>query len=167
MKIVSTSALMLATTFVIAQQDTAVIPAKHEYKARYQSQITLTDNGAGGWYAKVEKGKAVVFEYRFESSHQPQIADDELVTFYSFQTIPPRSGKFILKGKDLVNAKAYHSRNCFCIDRGTHLVTDGEITGVRLSRKTWLIKGWFQVTIKLPEGERVEVKKINAVYQIQ
>jgi hypothetical protein len=167
MKFLSTTALLLSTILLAAQQEQSVVPAKHEYKARYQSQIVLTDNGAGGWYAKVDKGTAVVFEYRFESSHQPQIADDELVTFYSFQANPPRSGKFTLKGKDLVNAKAYHSRNCFCIDRGTHLITDGEISGVRLSRKTWLIKGWLQVTVKLPEGERVEVKKINAVYQIQ
>lgn len=139
----------------------------NEYNARYGKAISITNNGAGGINARVVDGNSVVFEYRFQSAQQEDVSDDEIVEFYTFAFTPDKTGKFTLNTEALAASNGYYNRNCFCMDRGTHRITGGSISGVRMTKTTWLIRGTLEITIKQSEGEKTITKKINATYKIK
>lgn len=158
--------LFIMVAFVATAQQGKMNAAKNEYKVLAAKTIQIKDNGANGIYAEIVEGDKSVFQYRYQSAEDPSMSDDELVEFYTFQVKPDKTGKFELTGNALTNSMPYYSRSCFCADRGYHKITGGKITGVKMTKTTWLIRAELQVQITTEGNERAFTKKIKATYQM-
>jgi hypothetical protein len=160
--------ILLISTFGIVTNVFAQgkqIPAQTERTVKVGESILLKKDEGGYLYSELTKDlNSVVFEFNHTTSHMENVADDELKEIISFNIKPTKSGKFTIKGNQLVNANAYYYKGCFCADRGTHQIVDGNIRGAKLSKTTWYISGVVKVKIKLSEGEQIIERRFKGTF---
>jgi hypothetical protein len=152
---------------IIGFAQSKTTPAVITREAKNSVSIALKDNGADGYYAEQTNLSGIItFEYNYTAAQQEGIADDELKEIIAFQIKPDKSGKFTLTNDDLKKANAYFYRGCFCADRGTHLITSGNIRGARMTRNTWYIN--MQVTADVKQGENLQkvTKKLKGYFTL-
>ena len=142
-------------------------PEKITQEAKIGKATMLKDNNAGGFYAEtVSDTSTLLFEYNYTSSQQDEIADDELKEIISFNIVPNRTGKFLISGKELVNAQANYYKGCFCMDRGSHTIVSGTIRGAKMSKTTWYVNIQVMVSLKIGENYQLIPKKVKGIFTI-
>lgn len=89
-------------------------------------------------FATIEDGGNLVFEYFLIADENPSIADDEYSERIIFEILPDTE-EFSFSDDDLINSSAFFDKYCFCLIEGSIPITEGVISGTKLSNTEWQI----------------------------
>ncbi|MDR5591542.1 hypothetical protein [Christiangramia sp. SM2212] len=99
----------------------------------------------------VENGENLVFEYRFSTEGEPQIADDEYTEIVYFE-LDANTEDFNLNSNDFEAANAYVGRFCFCGNTGFFPISNGEIIGEKVGSRDWKVSLAVEAIIEAQEN---------------
>lgn len=135
-----------------------VSPEVKTFKVNKNSAIKLNQADKIYFDYNIIKGNKLVFDYNFKAKDRESVADDEYRERIVFE-IDNKLKSFLLTGDSLIQAKAFYSRSCFCLDRGNYKINGGSIKGKLIKPNNWKVEMDLVIT-PVPEhgGEPFTVK---------
>jgi len=115
-----------------------------EFNIQTNSQIKIPPLDSDFFIATIESGDKLVFEYNFDSPSDPQIADSGFSETIIFE-IQSDMEEFSLSNENLKNINAFYRAICFCPNTESVRITEGTISGQKLSSTSWRI----QIDVKI------------------
>ena len=98
----------------------------------------------------INPGNKLVFLYQYINDPCGMAYDAGYRESVVFE-VPADANSFSFGNKELKNANAYHRIECFCPNTNARPVTEGSLTGYKLSNATWHVQG----TITIPGSSNV------------
>lgn len=130
--------LILISLFLIScssSDDDVENPENTDYIV-YQNASLVINETENGTFMEVEDGDKLVFEYKYSTEGQPEIADDEFTEVVYFE-LDHNTGDFTLDESDFEATRTYLGRFCFCGNTGFFPVTSGIIEGEKTGDLRW------------------------------
>lgn len=130
------------------------------YKYFKNSTIDLptTDNS---YTASIISGDKLVFEYTYDLEADPEIPDSQFKETIIFE-IDPTLNEFAYSNQELVDSNTYYRQLCFCPTDDSILITNGTISGRKLSERTWEVD--ILIDIDFPSGLPFLDKQVSGVF---
>jgi hypothetical protein len=155
-------------TWLSAQVNTTikekVTPEIKTFKVIKGSSIKLNQADNIYFDYDIKKGNKLVFDYNFKAKDRESVADDEFRERIVFE-LDSKSKSFVLSGDTLLDAKAYFTRSCFCLDRGNYKINGGSIKGKLIKANTWKVNLDLIITPSQERGGEPFAVKVSGTYK--
>lgn len=115
--------------------------------------VILPQTETSLFFANVERGDNIVFEYFFVAEQEDLIADDEYAERIIFE-ITPSATSFSFTDEELSTPQSFFNRFCFCASLGSVPITSGTISGTKINDTEWDINIDVSFTIDGQEERR-------------
>lgn len=127
----------------------------------FESSTIETQNDPNFFLATIENGNNLVFEYEYVLEADPDIADSGFSETILFE-IDPTLNEFTYSNQELVDSNTYYRQLCFCPTDDSILITNGTISGRKLTERTWEID--ILIDIDFPSGLPFLDKQVSGVF---
>jgi hypothetical protein len=156
-------------TWLSAQVNTTikekVTPEIKTFKVIKGSSIKLNQADNIYFDYDIKNGNKLVFDYNFKAKDRESVADDEFRERIVFE-LDSKSKSFVLSGDTLLDAKAYFTRSCFCLDRGNYKINGGSIKGKLIKANTWKVNLDLIITPSQERGGEPFAVKVSGTYKL-
>jgi len=129
-----------------------------EFNIKTNSQINISSQDSDFFVATIDSGNKLVFEYKFDSPSDPQIADSGFSETILFE-IQTDIEEFSLKNEELNTINAFYRAICFCPNTESVRISEGTISGKKMNTTSWEIKIDVKIYLDATNTDTILIEK--------
>ena len=157
----------MKSIFILFSMATSVVSRAHDDVTLQEETTDLkfygnskigTSENSEFFVAAIESGDKLVFKYKFNREADPKIPDSGYRETIIFE-IEPNETKFSLLDDELQTIQPFYRQFCFCRNTESVKITNGKISGTKISATKWNI--YIDVDIVFKQGQNPVNKQIS------